>query len=386
MNLVYVVDWLIYIVLALQVVYLLIFALASFRKWRDIAPSIQNPRRMAILIPAYREDAVIFDTVNACFAQCYPEDKFEIVVISDKMSEETNERLAQMPVRVVTIMLEKSSKAKSLDLALQELNGFDVAIVLDADNIIEPHYLQKVNAAFHAGHQIVQTHRTAKNLNTHFAILDAISEEINNTIFRKGHYNLGLSSALIGSGMAFEFNLYKGWMNRILSVSGEDKELEHLCLSERYKIAYLDNAIVLDEKIQRASDFQNQRKRWLSAQVETLVRFFPDLLKAIRERNLDFCDKVFQMMLLPRILLLGVVLLCSMVISAIELTLSLKWWGMFAVLVIVLIISTPGKFFQWKVFRAMLSIPSVFLLMTFNLFKLKGAGQTFIHTPHGIDE
>jgi len=34
------------------------------------------------------------------------------------------------------------------------------------------------------------------------ALLDGISEEINNNIFRKGHQTLGLSSALIGSGMA----------------------------------------------------------------------------------------------------------------------------------------------------------------------------------------
>jgi hypothetical protein len=49
----------------------------------------------------------------------------------------------------------------------------------------------------------VQGHRTAKNTNNSWAILDAISEEINNNIFRKGHRVLGLSSAIIGSGMAF---------------------------------------------------------------------------------------------------------------------------------------------------------------------------------------
>ena len=48
-------------------------------------------------------------------------------------------------------------------------------------------FLKKINAAFAHGYVAVQGHRTAKNMNTSWAILDAVSEEINNNIFRKGH-------------------------------------------------------------------------------------------------------------------------------------------------------------------------------------------------------
>ena len=44
---------------------------------------------------------------------------------------------------------------------------------------------------------------------TNTAVLDAVSEEINNSIFRKGHTRLGFSSGLSGSGMAFEYDLFK---------------------------------------------------------------------------------------------------------------------------------------------------------------------------------
>lgn len=56
--------------------------------------------------------------------------------------------------------------------------------------------------------EAVQTHRIAKNMNNDMALLDAVSEEINNTIFRLGHAKLGLSAALIGSGMAFRYDLF----------------------------------------------------------------------------------------------------------------------------------------------------------------------------------
>jgi hypothetical protein len=54
-----------------------------------------------------------------------------------------------------------------------------------------------------------------KNTNNSWAILDAISEEINNNIFRKGHRVLGLSSAIIGSGMAFRYNYFKTLMSTV---------------------------------------------------------------------------------------------------------------------------------------------------------------------------
>lgn len=66
-------------------------------------------------------------------------------------------------------------------------DAYDVAMILDADNVMEQGVLYQMNEAFNHGFLAVQGHRMAKNLNTDFAILDAISEEINNKIFRKGH-------------------------------------------------------------------------------------------------------------------------------------------------------------------------------------------------------
>lgn len=65
------------------------------------------------------------------------------------------------------------------------------------------------------------------------AYLDAISEEINNSIFRLGHVNLGMSAALIGSGMAFEYSLFYKAMMSNTSVGGFDRVLEMKLLYHR---------------------------------------------------------------------------------------------------------------------------------------------------------
>ena len=81
---------------------------------------------------------------------------------------------------------------------------YDAVVIMDADNTAGTSFLSELNPVFQSGARAVQAHRTAKNTNTDIAVLDAASEEINNSIFRSGHIALGLSSALIGSGMALE--------------------------------------------------------------------------------------------------------------------------------------------------------------------------------------
>ena len=104
---------------------------------------------------------------------------------------------------------------------------YDVVMIIDADNIVNEKYLSEVNDAFaNPEVKVLQTHRVAKNLNTNTAYLDAVSEEMNNSIFRLGHVNLGMPTALIGSGMAFEFGLFYDAMMTNTSVGGFDRVLE----------------------------------------------------------------------------------------------------------------------------------------------------------------
>ena len=90
--------------------------------------------------------------------------------------------------------MRKSTKSKISECRHGAIgNDYDIALVLDADNVIPYDYLSDINDLFaNPEVEIVQTHRSAKNLNNDMALLDAISEEINNTIFRLGHAKLGL--------------------------------------------------------------------------------------------------------------------------------------------------------------------------------------------------
>jgi cellulose synthase/poly-beta-1,6-N-acetylglucosamine synthase-like glycosyltransferase len=280
MIIIEIIQFILIIYLGFATFYIFIFSFAGLFKIRERKVLDEKQRRFAVLIPGYKEDQVIIEVAEDALKQNYPKDLFEVVIIADSFKAETLESLRKLPIRLVEVSFELSTKSKALNVAMNEIGDeYDIALVLDADNMMEPDFISKINSAFSKGFIAVQGHRIAKNTNTRFAILDAISEEVNNNIFRKGHRVLGLSAALIGSGMAMDYKYFKNMMKSIKAVGGFDKEIELQILKEGKLIGYLTNAYVLDEKIQKAEVFQNQRRRWLSAQLHYFSMDFLNSLK-----------------------------------------------------------------------------------------------------------
>ena len=385
--------------LGLAAFYILFFSVAGLFPYQPKVGASLVMRKIAVLIPGYKEDSVIIDVAQNTLKQDYPKDLFEVIVIADSFREETNEMLKALPVRVIMVAFNKSTKSKALNAAMEVIDDhFDIAVILDADNMMKAGFLGKINDAFNAGFKVVQGHRMAKNMNNTLALLDTISEEINNHIFRKGHRVAGLSSALIGSGMAFEYDFFKKTMNGIKAIGGFDKELELTLLRDGIRIEYLEHAIVLDEKVQKEAVFENQRRRWLSAQFVYFRRFAWDgLVQFIRRFNIDYLDKIYQMVQPPRILLLGILTIITMLSGFLSLFAAFRNSEIFAIPVIywlviwlftavALLLSVPAKLYNYGTFKALLSLPRGFWLMLRSLFKLRHANKAFIHTQHGVEE
>jgi len=237
------------------------------------APGI--PKRIAILVPAYKEDEIILSTATNLLSLSYPSILYDVYIIADSFKPETLEQLKKLPLQVMEVSFEKSTKTKALNEAFKRISKFyDVALICDADNMLAKDFLSKISNAFLNGARAVQGRRVAKNLDTPFAILDACSEGINNNIFRKGANALGLSSSVIGSGMAFEFCMLKQMMATINAVGGFDKNFTTESCRKNIKIQYLQSALIFDEKVDNSTAFKQQRTRWVSSQFIYLKQFF----------------------------------------------------------------------------------------------------------------
>lgn len=381
------------VILGLPVLYLIFFAIAGRFYKQGAYTAGSGYRKTAVLIPAYKEDRVICESAEKELEQDYPSDRFDVVIIADSLQPETLEKLHQLPVKVIKVQFDQSTKVKALNRAMSVLDdSYDLALILDADNIMAPGFLQKINSYFEIKeYMAVQGHRTAKNTGTPLAILDAASEEINNHLFRKGHRAVGLSSAIIGSGMAFRYGFFKEMMSSLTAVGGFDKELELIMLKNNHKIGYLDDAMVYDEKVSRAEAFSNQRRRWLSAQFyylrKNLARAF---LQLFSKGNVDYFDKVMQFIQPPRILLLASIVLFAILFSVINyfsglsMAFSYLWTGFVLGCITAFLLAVPRQFYRISTLQALVSLPKGIMLMAGSLLKIRGANKEFIHTDHGL--
>ena len=386
MNVIHITEWMLWIFMAPSVLYVAFYALVSLFPSRTAKhqPSTlsHQPSSFLILFPAYKEDSVIVHSVRQCLEQTYPKDFYHIGVISDHMQDDTNELLRQLPITLFTPQFEKSSKAKAMQYAMDQIKeDYDYVVILDADNVVEADFLEKLNEVCAKGYKAIQCHRCAKNNNNDIAVLDGVSEEINNTIFRKAHNRIGLSSALIGSGMCFDFKWFKKNVYN-LSTAGEDRELEALLLMQEIYIHYEESIPVFDEKVSNKENFQKQRLRWMTAQIQSLFRMLPYIPHAIVTGNIDYIDKTVQQALIPRSMLIMLTFMLACMITLLSREWCIKWWLLFLFICTSLYVSTPRQLRKHSVFGKLFSLPLLVWKMILNILKIDRKNTDFIHTTH----
>ena len=391
-----VVEYILFIYFAYVGIYTFIFSLSGLFYRSPVFPSNGRKNRIAVFIPAYKEDTIILSVAKQAAVHGYPNESNDVIVIADSLKPQTIEELRKIPVTVLEVSLEKSLKVHSLNKALEEFEGkYDMAVILDADNVMGERFLELVNDAFNQGFNAIQSQRTAKNKNTPFAVLDGLSEAINNHIYRKGAAALKMSVPLIGSGMAFDYNLLKECLKKINSV-GEDKELELIILSRGVRILYLGEAVVYDEKVDDIKVFSKQRRRWLASQYLNLRDYFFKGWGALFSGKLSYFNgAVLRNIQFPRILNFGFlfVITAFLLLSPYSTILQYDsvigeavWVALFVFYAISLLMAIPRAMFNREFFRAVLLLPQTFFVMFLLLFKFKKATKTFVHTPHGEKE
>lgn len=360
----YIIDWILFIPVAGTVLYLGIFSVASLFNRDTIQDKAKTQNRFAIIIPSYKQDSVIEQAVVSILSQDYPQRLFDVVVVSDHQSEITNMRLAQYPITLLTPDFAESTKAKSLQYAILKLPEFkiyDIALILDADNIVEQDFLTKVNDAFEtAATKAIQMHRISRNRDTAAARMGSIFEEINNNIFRKGHINMGISAALAGSGTAYDFTWFKTNVMKA-KTAGEDKELEALLLKQGYFIDYFDNILLYGEKKRTTSKMNEQHGRWTLQQFQNLLKNIRYLPGAFLRKQYDWADKLIQWMLMPRTSMIGIMMFMSILLPFIYLSMAVKWWIVSSAVLFFFALATPDYLVDEMWDRTFLRSPFVTL-------------------------
>ncbi|MBI1224918.1 MAG: glycosyltransferase [Bacteroidetes bacterium] len=367
------------------VVYQLFYAFAGHFFKTEKGNTDKKFRHFAVLIPAYREDAVVVETVKAALRQNYPNELYEVVPIADQLWTSTIKKMKQLGVQSLEVSFEESTKSKSINAALAHLgDDFDAVVVLDADNHMRPDFLLRMNEAMGKGFQALQGCRAAKNTDSSMSVLDGVSEAVNNHLLCSGHRAVGLSARLAGSGMAFDYQIFKNVMASVDALGGFDKELELKLTQMGVTIGYAPEAIVLDEKVNNTNSYSRQRGRWLAAQYRYGRRFAGAAAKALLTKGqVDFFNKTLQMALPPRLVLPGVLAFGTVVSALFGQDVSLVWLALLVGNLTSFALAIPRSHWNADFFKALLQLPKTFAATLKALTLMPLASKQFLHTPHG---
>ena len=213
-----------------------------------------------------------------------------------QLSEEDLVTLLQMPVNIVVPDKEHCTKIYAIQQVMERYSPheYDAITIFNSDNKIVPNALELFNNAYYSGCDAIQAHRMTENLNTNIAVLNATSEEINNHLFRKAHTALGFSSALIGSGMMFDFEMFQEIAPRL---SGSDlaKAAEMELLKENIYTEYMEEIVCYCKKTDDTSGYSKERQRWLGSQYRSSILALQQFPIAFYKEKWDLCEKIIPM-------------------------------------------------------------------------------------------
>ncbi len=281
-------------------VYYLVIMIAGWIPLPDKRKGTDNKalkcHRFAIVIPAHNEESVIESMVNSLKKQQYPSAFFDIFVVCDNCTDNTELHAKGAGAQVlIRNNLNETGKGYALDWAFSRIfaldTQYDAICVFDADNVVSSYYLLEMNKMLSEGHKVIQGYIDSKNpYDTWITLSYSIAFWLSNRVFQQTRHNLGLSCGLCGTGFCVRTDIIHeiGWGATCLT---EDLEFTMKLVLNDKQVSFCRSAVVYDEKPLTFMQSWRQRKRWMQGHTDCAIRYLPKLFKkAFKELNIKAFD------------------------------------------------------------------------------------------------
>lgn len=277
---------------AYQYIYIIVGCICKPVKFPDVKPR----NRFAVIISARNEEKVIGNLIESIKRQDYPSELLDIYVVADNCTDNTKGVCEKLGAYVYERFdSERVGKGYALNFLFGKIfekyseDYYDGYFIIDADNLLDEHYISEMNKCFSAGHRIITSYRNSKNYAANW-----ISSGYALWFLREGrHLNnprfiLGTSCAVSGTGFLVHRDIIKrqhGWKHFLLT---EDIEFSIDNVLHGEKIAYCHSAMIYDEQPTTFSQSWTQRLRWSKGFLQVIKHYGSSLIKAI------FCGNGFS--------------------------------------------------------------------------------------------
>ena len=277
-------------------------------KSRPKISSGDKKHTFAVIIPARNEEKVIANLLESLKTQNYPKELYDVFVVANNCTDRTSEISLSLDANVIEGNENIKSKGDALKLAFTKLKDskYESFVIFDADNIVHPEFINKMNDAMCAGYEIAQGFRDSKNpSDTWVSSSYSIHYLIHNLFLNKARRNLEKSSFINGTGFMVtkSFIEKRGYDSKTLT---EDIEMTVKCALYDEEIGFVQDAITYDEQVTTFNESWRQRKRWSIGTVQCFKIYSRKLIKkGIRSQEFSCMDS-FVFLVSPIIQFLGI--------------------------------------------------------------------------------
>lgn len=286
-------TYIVMVITSFYLFYFMVMAVGIFKKKKEKV-LVDKKNNFAVIIAARNEEAVIANLVKSLKKQNYPKDHYEIYVIVNNCTDNTEEEARKAGAKVIMCTEKVKSKGEVLKFTFNKLKkekDIDAYVIFDADNLVHKDFLNKMNDSLNMGYSVVQGFRDTKNISDNWLSCSyAIMYYIQNLFLNESRYNLGKSSFINGTGFVIKKELIDKYGYNPKTVT-EDIEFVAMCAINGEKIAFNNEAITYDEQVNKFIPSLKQRKRWSIGTMECLRGYFSELIKTgFKNRRFECFD------------------------------------------------------------------------------------------------
>lgn len=246
----------------------------------------EKQNKFVILIPALNESKVIGNLFESIKNQKYDADNYRVVVVVKDEHDKTIEISKEYNFETLVNKTQKC-KGDALDSAVRHIYAhqydFDAALIIDADNVLTPTFLDKMNDAVESGYDIGMGFKNNMNWNSGWvSSCSALTFSLVNTMGNKARAKLNGNCVYSGTGIYFKKSVLekeKCWPFKTLT---EDMELSMYALIHELKTTYVEEAELFVEMPTDIKTSFKQRVRWIKGYIQVRKLYAKKIRKSIK--------------------------------------------------------------------------------------------------------
>lgn len=259
-----------YILLGL---YFIRYLIALFYRDKKINPEFLPT--VAVIVPVMNEEIHIYETIERCVNNGYPQDKLEVIVINDGSTDNTEAEILRSMKDFSIVKFRNFTVNRGKRMAITsavKMTTAEYFVMLDSDTFLDKGAIQQLLQHFQDPKvAAVSGHTKVQNLNENLLTkAQGFKYFISYRLFKSFESVFGTVICAPGCFSAYEADRFRGIMDEWHSktffgrrcVAGEDRSLTTLLL-KKYKIKYADKAVASTFAPTTLRAFGVQQKRWM---------------------------------------------------------------------------------------------------------------------------